>query len=55
LTHNKLVKRLVLDTHCDVFSDEFSTDYSMNNQILTIKRIDKNEGWGQNLELLLID
>jgi hypothetical protein len=36
-------------------NDVFNIDYDENSKIITVKRIDSNNGWGQNLNLHYID
>jgi hypothetical protein len=38
-----------------VYNDVFSVDYNENNKIITVKRIDTNTGWDQDLNLKYID
>lgn len=38
-----------------LFNDIFNVDYDENTKIISVKRIDSNSGWGQDLKLLCSD
>jgi hypothetical protein len=37
------------------FNDIFKINYNENDKLITIKRVDSYEGWGDNLKLVLVD
>ena len=39
----------------ELYNDNFKVEYNENNNLTTIKRLDSNEGWGQQLKLKYVD
>ena len=39
----------------ELYNDIFKIDYNEENSLITIKRLDKNDGWGQELKLKYIN
>jgi hypothetical protein len=39
----------------EFFNDTFKIKYNENDKLITVKRIDSNEGWGDNLKLVFIE